>query len=79
MRHKQSQGEYIGGKALYGFQLIDGELVEDDFEQDVIRQAKVLRQSGLSLAAVAKDLAKTGIRTRNNKVFDATQIRRMVA
>ncbi len=79
MRYKQSQGEYIGGRAPYGFQLINGELIEDDFEQRVIQQAKRLRESGLSLNAVAKELEKVGILTRNNKVFDATQIKRMVA
>ncbi len=79
MKHKQSQGEYIGGKAPYGFDLVDGELIPNDFEQDVIRQAKRLRESGLSLNAVAKELEKVGILTRNNKVFDGKQIQRMVA
>jgi DNA invertase Pin-like site-specific DNA recombinase len=79
MRYKQSQGEYIGGRAPYGFDLVDGELIPNDFEQDVIQQAKRLRESGLSLNAVAKELEKFGIKTRSNKVFDATQIKRMVA
>lgn len=79
MRYKQSQGEYIGGKAPYGFDLVDGALVSNDFEQNVIQQAKRLRESGLSLNAVAKELEKVGIKTRNNKVFDGKQIQRMVA
>ena len=79
MRHKQSQGEYIGGGAPYGFELLDGELIEDSYEHDVIRQAKELRDSGLSLAAVAKELDRRGIQARNGKAFAAMQVKRMVA
>lgn len=79
MRHKQSRGEYIGGAAPYGFVLVDGELAEDPFEQEVIRQARELRESGLSLAAVAKELDRRGIQSRNTKPFAAMQVSRMLA
>ena len=79
MRHKQSQGEYIGGGAPYGFELVNGDLVEDSFEQGVIHQARELRDSGLSLAAVAKELDRRGIQSRNAKPFAAMQIKRLVA
>ncbi|RUQ27645.1 MAG: recombinase family protein [Candidatus Competibacteraceae bacterium] len=79
MRHKQSQGEYIGGGAPYGFELVNGDLVEDSFEQGVIQQARELRDSGLSLAAVAKELDRRGIQSRNAKPFAAMQIKRLVA
>jgi len=79
MRHKQANGEYIGGAAPYGFQLVNGELVADAAEQGVIQQARELRDSGLSLAAVAKELDRRGIQARNGKAFAAMQISRMVA
>ncbi len=79
MRHKQAQGEYIGGHAPYGCRLVDGVLISEPTEQDVIRQAKELRDSGLSLAAVAKRLDDRGISARNGKAFVATQIQRLVA
>ena len=79
MRHKQSQGEYIGGGAPYGFELVNGDLVEDSYEQGVIQQARELRESGLSLAAVAKELDRRGIQSRNAKPFAAMQIKRLVA
>ena len=79
MRHKQSQGEYIGGQSPYGFELVNGELVADDYEQAVIQQARELRESGLSLAAVAKELDRRGIQARSGKAFAAMQIKRMVA
>ena len=79
MRHKQANGEYIGGPAPYGSQLVNGELVADAAEQGVIQQARELRDSGLSLAAVAKELDRRGIQARNGKAFAAMQISRMVA
>lgn len=79
MRHMQAQGQYIGGRAPYGFQLVNGELVEDVVEQGVIAQARVLRDSGLSLAKIASALDKRGFRARNQRPFVAQQIKRMVA
>ncbi|MBK8754649.1 MAG: recombinase family protein [Candidatus Competibacteraceae bacterium] len=79
MKYKQSQGEYIGGHAPYGFKLVDGVQVEDEFEQSVIQQAKRLRESGLSLSGVARKLEELGIRTRNDKPFVAQQIKRLAA
>ena len=79
MKHKQVNGEYIGGHAPYGFALVNGELVADAAEQGVIQQAKELRDSGLSLSAVAKELDRRGVQARNGKVFAAMQIKRLVA
>ena len=79
MRHKQANGEYIGGPTPYGFRLANGGLVADAAEQGVIQQARELRDSGLSLAAVAKELTRNGIQSRNGKAFAAMQISRMVA
>lgn len=78
MRHKQANGEYIGGGAPYGFELVKGDLVENSYEQSVIQQARALRESGLSLAAVGKELALHGIQARNGKAFAAMQVKRMV-
>ena len=79
MKYKQAKGEYIGGHAPYGFELVNGDLVEDSYEQGVIQQARELRESGLSLAAVAKELDRRGIQARNGKEFAAMQIKRLVA
>lgn len=78
MRHKQAQGEYIGGRAPYGFTLEAGALVPDDFEQKVITQARELRASGLALAKVAAALDQRGIQARNGQPFAAQQISRMM-
>ena len=79
MRHKQSQGEYIGGEVPYGFRLVAGELIEDEAEQEVIQKAKAYQSEGLSLRKIAAELDKQGIKTRRGSLFGANQIKRMVA
>ncbi len=79
MQHKAACGEYIGGEAPYGFQVLEGRLVELEAEQSVIRAARALRGAGLSLRAIAAELDGQGLRARTGKSFAATQISRMVA
>ena len=79
IKHKQSKGEYIGGYVPYGFAMADGVLVEDAFEQDVIRQASEIQASGLSLRKVSAELNRRGFNARNGQAFQAGQIQRMLA
>lgn len=80
MRHKQTQGEYIGGHAPYGFHLTeDGDLVENPAEQAVIQEARELRAAGLSLRKVAAELDRHGFKARNGRAFGPEQIKRMIA
>lgn len=80
MQFKKQKGERVGS-VPYGY-FLDGDnttLVEHPAEQAVIRQARELRESGLSLRAVAAELDRQGIKARNGQTFQATQIQRMVA
>ena len=81
LRHKRSRGEKTGGDVPYGFDLdADGvHLVENVQEQAVIRVARELHGSGLSLRKVAAELHGRGLVARNGSRFQATQIQRMVA
>jgi site-specific DNA recombinase len=79
MRHKQAQGEYIGGQAPYGYALKSGELVPIQAEQAVLDEARSLRDAGLSLRAVAAELHRRGFVARNGRAFQATQVSRLVA
>ncbi len=81
MRYKQDQGEYTGGDVPYGFAIgEDGlHLVAHEAEQAVLRQARALRQAGLSLRAVAGELARRGLASRIGKPFAASQVARMTA
>ncbi len=80
MQHKQSLGEYIGGEFPYGFRLgPDGErLVEDPEEQKVLTTARTLRNAGLSLRSVARELNAVGYRSRTGRQFAHVQVARML-
>ena len=79
MRYMRQEGRYTGGRAPYGHDLIDGELVPNDAEQAVLAEARELRAAGLSLRAVAAELASRGFVARNGRAFAATQVKRLVA
>jgi site-specific DNA recombinase len=73
-------GLYTGGRARYGYRVgDDGRLVEDDAEQLVIAAVRELRAAGLSLRAVADELARRGMLTRGGRRFDAKGIARLEA
>ena len=80
LRHKASLGEYTGGEAPYGYRLArDGvALVTVAKEQKVLMVARELRDTGLSLRAIAAQLAEKGFRPRQGTRFYAQQIKRML-
>jgi len=80
LRHKQSRGEYIGGRVPYGYRLAPCgvSLVEDEAEQQVLTAARSARASGLSLRAVARLLHSRGMDPRHGPRWYPTQISRMV-
>jgi DNA invertase Pin-like site-specific DNA recombinase len=80
MAHKRSEGQRVGA-IPYGYRLAsDGVHIEGEpAEQAVIAAARELHAAGLSLRKVAAELAARGFVTRSGVVFDATQVRRMVA
>lgn len=79
MRHKAEQGEYTGGHAPYGYALVEGQLVEVEAEQAVIRAAREAKAAGLSLRAIARELEQRGLLSRTGKPFAATQVSRLLA
>ncbi len=79
MQHKAACSEYTGGAAPYGYRLApDGEHVEEVAEeQAVLAAARELRASGLSLRAVAVELARLGHNGRTGRAFGPKQVRAM--
>lgn len=51
-------------KVPYGFELVDGQLVECVAEQLVIEAIKVMRDAGLSQRAIARQLKQKGLLAR---------------
>ena len=80
MQYKKQNRELVGA-VPYGYTLADDgvRLLANPAEQDVITQARELRDGGMSLRKVAAELDNRGFRTRTGRVFSACQIQRMVA
>ena len=92
LAERKSEGKKTGGDVPYGHRLgPDGEaLIEDEAEQRVIAEALKLREEGLSLRKIARELWKKRMRPRpvpgrkrrlqskRAGEFDPTQIRRMI-
>lgn len=79
MKHKASKGEFCGGQAPYGYSVENGALVPNDAEQEVLRVVREMKDAGLSLNAIANELARAGLVPRSGKVWHAQQIKRMLA
>ena len=79
MKRKIRRAEYVGGRVPYGFRNVNGRLVVDAEELDIVRQAMELRAQGLTLRAVAAELAERGLLNRKGRPFGAQGIQRMVA
>lgn len=80
LQAKKRRGERVGA-VQYGYHLAaDGVHLEpDEPEQAVIREARRLRDSGLSLGKVAAELAKQGLLSRVGRPFVAQQVKNMLA
>ena len=79
LAHKRSRGEYTGGRVPYGYELGDDgvHLVECEAEQAVVTLARSLREAGLSLRAIAAELATAGHTTRRGTAWAPQQISRL--
>lgn len=75
MQHMKTEGRFTGGTPPFGFQIVEGKLFADNVEQRYIAKAKELSARGHSLRQIARDL---GVSPRNGRLFDATQVKRMI-
>jgi len=66
MQHKKKL-RAVYGPTPYGFNQVDGELVEDEREQGIIRRIKRYRRSGWTFRRIASKLNESGIPTKNAK------------
>lgn len=78
MQHMKAQGKYTGGKAPFGFSLIDGELVKNEAEQVIISAIDKMRKAGLSYRAIAAELESKGFSGRTGKPLSHVQVGRLV-
>jgi DNA invertase Pin-like site-specific DNA recombinase len=79
MQHMRSQGQYTGGHIPYGFALSgDGKLVPCAQERATQARARELASAGMSLRAIARELASEGRVSRTARPFVAAQVQRLL-
>ena len=80
LAHKKAKGERVG-TIQYGFRLsIDGKsLVKNPYEQALVKKAKALRASGLSLGKIGSTLEAQGFTAQNGGSLAAQQIKNTLA
>ena len=78
LQRKREKGERIGGRPRYGWTVINGELVPQAREQDVIARMRDLQDKGYTTREIVKALEQEGIRTRKGSSFSQTQVVRIL-
>ena len=79
LQAKKARGEKTGGNVPFGFEVVNGKLIENVEEQAVISKIRELRANGLSLRKIAEKLNDEGIKTKTGKAWNAMQISRIAA
>lgn len=62
----------------YGYDLVNGELVENEGELEVLKIVVKYRKRGYTLNAIAYELAEAGIASRGGEPYAAQGIQRML-
>ncbi len=63
----------------YGFNFLNGELVEDDFEQRVIAHLEIWWSEGMSFDNMANKLNDKNIPTKRNRIWAGATVSRILS
>lgn len=74
LQHKKHTGQKYTNKTPYGFQAIEGRLIEVKKEAVVVAEIQAARASGTTLQAIANDLNGRGIPTKTGKQWQPATI-----
>lgn len=75
---KASHGGYSGGRAPMGYKVVDGELVINKDEAEVVRFVFSQRDAGNTLLGIVEALNQNGYKTRNGKEFLVSSVQSIV-
>jgi site-specific DNA recombinase len=75
---KAKKGKFAGGSAAYGYDLINGHLVVNERQAEIVRQVFTMRQLGMTFHGIAEILNVQGIPTRKGAKWTRTQVWEMV-
>ena len=76
-RNKKRRGE-VYGKEMFGFDNVDGRLVENKNEKDIIKYIKNLRRRGFSWNKISERLNEKGIKTKKGKKWYSSTCYNMI-
>ncbi|NYT79873.1 recombinase family protein [Alcaligenaceae bacterium] len=74
LQHKKRTGQKYTNKTPYGFEAIEGRLVEVKQEAAVVAEIQASRASGATLQAIANDLNGRGVPTKTGKQWQPATI-----
>lgn len=78
-REKAAQGGYVGyGSPAFGQRSLDGELIEDPTEQQIIDLIRRHHKSGKSLQQVADWLNRQGYTTKRGQQWQRISVKRVL-
>lgn len=66
---KAKTGGYAGGRCPFGYKVVDGELVIDEYESEVVKLIFELRSKGKSYYGIANELNNMGLYTRSGSLW----------
>ena len=82
IRQKKAKGEWFG-KPPYGYKVIDVDgktyLTYNDEEQKVINMIKEMLTKGYTVNEIVLELNRRGIKTRQGKLWNAANLRRLIS
>jgi site-specific DNA recombinase len=78
LSHKKDLGQRISGSAPYGYQFVDGIVVINSDEQDVIARIRELHSTGLSIRKIISRLASEGCFNRSEHEFTVRAIHNII-
>jgi site-specific DNA recombinase len=76
---KKEQGEFIGGRVPYGFDVMDGKLLPNPQEQAILETIRKHRRGGKTTYAIAKYLNETGEPTKTGAKWSHVLVGKLLA
>jgi len=77
LQHKKRSGE-VYNHAPYGYDVVEGKLVDNEYEQGIIKRIKSLREEEVSLQGIADKLNTDNITTKKGKKWEASTVRNVL-
>jgi site-specific DNA recombinase len=78
LNRKKERGERLGGGIRYGYSVINGQIIQNEYEQNIVKRIKELQSQDYPTRAIAQRLNSEGFNPRRGLKFHQTQIIRIL-